>query len=431
MAAAGAAVSDATLRRLNQLARELPEEVMYPERCRSKRLIHFSFEEVVRLFDHDLTDEQVTVVLYRDPALWCPYCQRLQFFLEEKRLPYRTVHIPMWCYETGENPKPQWYMQMVPSGLLPAVKLLDTDQILIESLAIMQFLQADPRFAQYGNPRAVANEAEDARVASLVRMERELFSDWLRYLTGPPAMASVLRRAFFAAMDKVERALAASPTAPFFSAPLSSDGEGPGFVDCLIAPFLERIEFTMPFWKGIEIRNNPKWPCLERWYKAIEARPGYLKGNAYSTVFNLPPQVGRHTTAESERAAAAPFRDQVLNEARRLKFEPVEGDDDNARRIREARHEAGAALIRNFARVVRDMKRTCVDDDDSPGDDISRAMYAIAELLVRGNAATVEKVTNPTTRRALEHIRERVCVPRDLRTMPAQQFQAAVNHLLQ
>ena len=42
----------------------------------------------IRLFDApDGTEPRV--ILYRDYAAWCPYCQKVWFMLEEKRIPYK------------------------------------------------------------------------------------------------------------------------------------------------------------------------------------------------------------------------------------------------------------------------------------------------------------------------------------------------------
>jgi glutathione S-transferase len=52
------------------------------------------------------------VVLYRDTAGWCPYCQKVWMQLEEKRIPYKVEKVNMRCY--GE--KPRSFMQLNPSG---------------------------------------------------------------------------------------------------------------------------------------------------------------------------------------------------------------------------------------------------------------------------------------------------------------------------
>ncbi|MEO0310055.1 MAG: glutathione S-transferase N-terminal domain-containing protein, partial [Gloeomargarita sp. DG02_3_bins_56] len=49
----------------------------------------------LRLFGHREADVRVT--LYRDHHAWCPYCQKVWLWLEEKRIPYRVAKVTMFC----------------------------------------------------------------------------------------------------------------------------------------------------------------------------------------------------------------------------------------------------------------------------------------------------------------------------------------------
>jgi glutaredoxin len=60
-------------------------------------------QATLRLFGQSEADVRVT--LYRDNHAWCPYCQKVWLWLEEKRIPYRIKKITMFCY--GE--KERWY----------------------------------------------------------------------------------------------------------------------------------------------------------------------------------------------------------------------------------------------------------------------------------------------------------------------------------
>lgn len=68
----------------------------------------------VRLFDEG-PDYQPEVVLYRDSAAWCPYCEKVWLQLEEKRIPYRVEKSPLRCY--GE--KTVEHLRVNPRGMLP------------------------------------------------------------------------------------------------------------------------------------------------------------------------------------------------------------------------------------------------------------------------------------------------------------------------
>ena len=53
-------------------------------------------------------EESVRVTLYRDNHAWCPYCQKVWLWLEEKKVPYRIEKVTMFCY--GE--KEAWYKSL-------------------------------------------------------------------------------------------------------------------------------------------------------------------------------------------------------------------------------------------------------------------------------------------------------------------------------
>ena len=81
-------------------------------------------QATLRLFGH--TEEEVLVTLYRDHHAWCPYCQKVWLWLEFKRIPYRIRKVTMRCYGSKEP----WFLDVVPSGMLPA---LDLDCLLYTS----------------------------------------------------------------------------------------------------------------------------------------------------------------------------------------------------------------------------------------------------------------------------------------------------------
>ncbi|MEB3160237.1 MAG: glutathione S-transferase N-terminal domain-containing protein, partial [Synechocystis sp.] len=74
-------------------------------------------QATLRLFGQP--EEAIRVTLYRDNHAWCPYCQKVWLWLEEKQIPYRVKKVTMFCY--GE--KEAWYKKLVPSGMLPALEL--------------------------------------------------------------------------------------------------------------------------------------------------------------------------------------------------------------------------------------------------------------------------------------------------------------------
>ena len=123
----------------------------------------------LRLFGQAESDVRVT--LYRDNHAWCPYCQKVWLWLEEKRIPYRIEKITMFCY--GE--KEQWYKEKVPSGMLPAVEI--DGQLVTESDVVL--MELERAFGSIYLPMC------DKQVVALRKLERALFSAWCAWLCYP------------------------------------------------------------------------------------------------------------------------------------------------------------------------------------------------------------------------------------------------------
>ena len=67
----------------------------------------------------------------------------------------------------------------VPSGLLPAMEI--DGQLVVESAEIMAILEAE--FPKHQPLLPPPGSPERQRAEGLLRLERRLFSDWLRWLT--------------------------------------------------------------------------------------------------------------------------------------------------------------------------------------------------------------------------------------------------------
>ena len=243
-----------------------------------------------RTFDDPAAQRRVT--LYRDTAAWCPYCEKVWLLLEEKRVPYAIEKVNMNCY--GE--KPEWFWQMQPSGGIPVAKV--DGQVVRESNDIMMAIEG-----LYADQRPMLPAADDprsARVRPLLQLERELFSCWFRWLTSG-FNNGAQRINFEATLDAVERELGEGG-GPYFL------GDDVTLVDCMFAPFLERMAASLPYYKALPIRRQSRWPNVEAWFVAMEGRPSYrhIQSDFYTHVHDLPPQIGGcQSVAEAAPYAAA------------------------------------------------------------------------------------------------------------------------------
>jgi glutathione S-transferase len=225
----------------------------------------------LRLFGH--TESDVRVTLYRDNHAWCPYCQKIWLWLEEKEIPYRIEKVTMFCY--GE--KEAWYKRKVPSGMLPALEL--DGRMITESDDILIALERTFGPLNQG--------MEEPRVLTRRRLERLLFRAWCNWLCQPSNSArdeQSRRSKFVEIMALVEDALAETP-GPFFL-------EAFGTADVIFTPYVERMNASLYYYKGYSMREvNPR---MGAWFDGMEGRSTYrgTQSDFHTHVHDLPPQMG-------------------------------------------------------------------------------------------------------------------------------------------
>merc|ERR1719199_1864864 len=180
----------------------------------------------LRLFGSD--ESSVRVTLYRDNHAWCPYCQKVWLWLEEKRVPYRIQKVTMFCY--GE--KEAWYKRKVPSGMLPALEL--DGRMITESDVILSELE-----------RAFGPLGESlANITPLRRLERQLFSAWCQWLCRPARSANDEARnkqAFQQVLAAVDQSLQQTE-GPYFLSDFS-------MADVIFIPYVERMLASTYYYK--------------------------------------------------------------------------------------------------------------------------------------------------------------------------------------
>ncbi len=225
----------------------------------------------LRLFGQ--TEEDVRVTLFRDNHAWCPYCQKIWLWLEEKQIPYRIEKVTMFCYGKKES----WYKQKVPSGMLPAVEL--DGQIITESDDILIALERVFGVLYLG--------MQDPRITSLRQLERLLFRawcSWLCYRAFIPGQEKGNRQQFIKIVALVEEALGNTPGAYFL--------EEFSTADIIFTPYVERMNASLYYYKGYSLRKEN--PRLSAWFDGMETRDTYrgTQSDFHTHVHDLPPQMG-------------------------------------------------------------------------------------------------------------------------------------------
>jgi glutathione S-transferase len=332
----------------------------------------------LRLFGGD--EDSVRVTLFRDNHAWCPYCQKVWLWLEEKKVPYRIEKVTMFCY--GE--KEAWYKKKVPSGMLPALEL--DGRLHTESDVILSELEN-----AFG---PLYKGMTDPAVMPLRRLERMLFGAWCNWLCRqhwPAFQEKSAQKEFERAVALVEEALASTPGDFFLE-------EGISTADVIFTPYIERMSASLFYYKGYVLRCPEQNPNVARWFDAMETKETYrgTQSDFHTHVHDLPPQMGgcyENNEPEQQRCKTlideGPWADGSIPDAG---FgEPPTAVD-----------EAVARTVKHSANMIR-----CNPCDDSVADEALRC--ALTGLV------TGELVKPPAGGDvALRYIRDRVNVPRDM-----------------
>ena len=294
---------------------------------------------------------------------------------------------------------------------------------------------------------------ERARASALMRLERRLFSDWLQWLCNSWGNDGN-RAAFENTMDAINKELGAA-NGPYFLSNFS-------LIDIIFAPFLERIVASIPYYKGVVVRGQGRYPNIDRWFEAMETREPYLafKSDFYTHCHDLPPQLGGCiSTPESVPFAAA--IDGTDGESWHLPLSPITatsleplctGEDPEKDRLRAARQLVGNHVnVVKFAlrgvgqRGPRPVSAPLSDPTAIPGmeyeAEVDAALRYVATALLNGGGESgmpaVEVPVASSQQQgtlsgapvvpSLEYMRDRVGVPRDMPLPAARQLRAHLN----
>ena len=333
----------------------------------------------LRLFGQSASAVRVT--LFRDHHAWCPYCQKVWLWLEERRIPYRIRKVTMVCY--GE--KEPWYRRLVPSGMLPAVEI--DGRLITDSDSILQTLESS--FGSLG----VGLMAPESR--PLRQLERLLFRSWCQWLCQPhrPASESTARLQFQRCATAMEEALCASGGPFLLGTAISS-------VDVVAVPFLERMNASLAYYKGSLLRQEH--PAIDQWLAALERRTSYLgtQSDFHTHVHDLPPQLGgcyaNGTASQCQLASqidAGPW--------------PIRGNNDADQETSQPQPVDAATWA--LARVLRH-RTTLLQRNPIGADQFDPALRTALSGLIQGTTLPPPA----TTARGLRHLRDRICAPRDM-----------------
>lgn len=194
----------------------------------------------------------------------CPFAQRVHITLDELRVPYEEVIIDL------KGGRPQWYLDIYPRGLVPAIKYSDytvTEPVIIAESDIITYFLCDS-FPSHLLPTGSGLALLRARIA--------LFSKtWSSRVS--PAQAAMMRaetdeekeakrREFIAVLEKDIEPLLADAD-PFFGGSTELT-----LAEVFTAPFVMRLWTLAEYGEMVPtalLDEMAKLPKLWRWMEAI------------------------------------------------------------------------------------------------------------------------------------------------------------------
>ena len=375
------------------------------------------------------------LTLYRDTNGWCPFCERVWLQLLVKGVPFREELIDL-------RDKPEWYKEMVPTTLVPAVKYDADEKVTWESVDVMRELEerfpdSPPLLPPDGTP-------ERAHAEAMMESCSALLSSGVR-MSYPNASATdeeraEATRAFETELTKLNDAVAKGG-GPFMA------GKEFSLVDCMYIPMMERWAVQLPITTGMTIRGGDSntYPALTEWFDAIESvdlLPAYaqtVQGDAYSwsalvgtfqRMFsgNMtdPDKLAKakQTILSADKQAAS-----VLGKLRESSlFEHHEKADRYAaaRKLLSNRENVLTDLVLSEPKSQTNLRRLPLDDRPIVEKGLREVCRRLLDIPDAGEAWAESAADAAIVAQGCKYVARRICAPRDMGAKAASAMRAAL-----
>ncbi len=355
-------------------------------------------QATLRLFGKP--EDSVRVTLYRDHHAWCPYCQKIWLWLELKQIPYCIKKITMRCYGKKED----WYLKKVPTGMLPALEL--DSHLICESDLIL--LTLEEVFGPLGMP---LRHPETQRLRNL---ERQLFGAWCKWLCTPrmnPREESQGKSHFQRLARKMEECLTSKEGPWINPSQLDENTNIPSGADVIFIPYLERMNASLAYYKGIFIRQEH--PAINKWFQALEQLQVYrgTQSDFHTHAHDLPPQMGGcwvDPNPKQQLIAKAVDSGEGLGDQETSWNSSIESKESSPERIALARvlkHRHKLLELNPIGAEIFDQPLRAA---------LTRMVYREVCKPINGSAL------------GLRYLRDRISVPRDMPLLAARAFRQAL-----
>ena len=355
-------------------------------------------QSTLRLFGRP--EDLVRITLYRDHHAWCPYCQKVWLWLEFKQIPYKVKKVTMRCYGQKED----WYLQKVPSGMLPALEI--NGKILTESDNILYHLEKE--FGALGTP------IEDQRALQFRKLERKLFNAWCIWLCRPKLNKWFENKdkEYFREIAKEMEFELSLNDGPWLDQTLNQEGNPiPGTSDLVFVPYVERMNASLAYYKGLNIREDH--PYIDKWLSALEELEIYrgTQGDFHTHAHDLPPQMGGCWPDQNPNQKI--FSDAIDS-----------GEGLGLAEIKSFAIENSKELLPEVVALKRVLKHknTLKLVNPMKDEDFDQPLRAALSNLISNK----KYKPNKGSAFGLRYLRDRISVPRDMQVLPARKLRKAL-----
>ena len=351
----------------------------------------------LRLFG--FSENDVIVTLYRDRHSWCPYCQKIWLWLEFKRIPYRVKKINMFCYGQKES----WFLDKVSSGKLPAIEF--KGRVITESDNIIAFLENE--FGALGSFISSGNLRETRL------LEREIFRSWCNWLCRESFNFidnSFRKKRFKESISKFDETLRRSKSG-FLDPSLTNSGKiEPGIGDIIFIPYIERINASLTYYKGFNLRSN--YSYVDNWLTLFEGESTYTgtQGDFHTHSHDLPPQMGGCYKESNEEQINF---SKLIDSGEGLGNFELNKDYDS-------KYYAKIAL----KRVIKH-KENLIKANPYNKEFFDESLRSALTHMITGEVRVPETIGS----KSLRYLKNRISVPRDMPVISARLFRQSLNKI--